>query len=605
MKTKHWLMFASLALVATATAQTKPFAFLIAGKSVQLPTLEQNNQVYVDITQLGKAMGFGVTIDRTKRTIALSNTTSAVAKLTPPVSPNAPIQVNTTADTVDVKPGDARCNDVTGQCSIRAAIAEVLAQKLTREIRIPNGTYTLERGALTIPNGTGNFEVRFKGESAEQVVIDPDARDRAFLIGFGRRVRLENLTIRNGVSSEAGGAVLVNLPTNDMPNSVLTIKNSKFFANRAAREGGAIAVYTWSAIVQVNIEDSEFSGNSASGHGGAISVIKQQFNTQINIKNTTFTENRSGQAGGAVYSNAASVVSSSRFLKNVAAVHGGGLATTLSPASVNTSTFEGNQAEWGGAIAVLESTTTSTFDRLTITGNQGQVCGGGIVIKQANATIQKSSISRNEIANGDGGGVCSYLASVLLSGSTINGNRAANGGGVWVGGVNPFNPSTPSQARLVNTTVSGNIAGAKGGAIFSSRPYDQLDISASTFVENQAADTKTNQLQASNLQIRGSVLQTSNGQNCLVDKTESAGFNISSDASCEFSSRGDQKGVSPKLGELADNGGGVLTHLPLVDSPVLDVIPLSVCEARDARDVNRPQGSACDVGAVERSATDK
>ncbi|HEY6555688.1 MAG TPA: choice-of-anchor Q domain-containing protein [Polyangiaceae bacterium] len=49
-----------------------------------------------------------------------------------------------------------------------------------------------------------------------------------------------------------------------------------------------------------------------------------------------------------------------------------------------------------------------------------------------------------------------------------------------------------------------------------------------------------------------------------------------------------------------DNGGPVRTRAPFAVSPLIDKIPAGACTiATDARGIKRPQGSACDIGAVE------
>lgn len=84
----------------------------------------------------------------------------------------------------------------------------------------------------------------------------------------------------------------------------------------------------------------------------------------------------------------------------------------------------------------------------------------------------------------------------------------------------------------------------------------------------------------------------------------SLGHNVVSDGSCGSVTPSDLVVADPLLGLLADNGGPTPTMLPVVGSPVLDRIPVGVggCAAGavDQRGVPRPQGAACDSGAVER-----
>ena len=81
---------------------------------------------------------------------------------------------------------------------------------------------------------------------------------------------------------------------------------------------------------------------------------------------------------------------------------------------------------------------------------------------------------------------------------------------------------------------------------------------------------------------------------------------IVGDTSCSIAGAANQQGVDPLLGPLAANGGPTATHLPTVGSPAIGVIPSGtpgLCDAStpsDQRGVARPQGGACDVGAVEQ-----
>ena len=86
-----------------------------------------------------------------------------------------------------------------------------------------------------------------------------------------------------------------------------------------------------------------------------------------------------------------------------------------------------------------------------------------------------------------------------------------------------------------------------------------------------------------------------------------SGYNLESNAgnSCQFSTpKHDLVGVNPQLGPLQDNGGPTHTMLPAATSPVINSLPTStgLCPSTDQRGVARPQGPACDIGAVEAIA---
>lgn len=87
-----------------------------------------------------------------------------------------------------------------------------------------------------------------------------------------------------------------------------------------------------------------------------------------------------------------------------------------------------------------------------------------------------------------------------------------------------------------------------------------------------------------------------NGTNLPV--IERLGVNASTDGTCGFAAAGGIEGPFG-LGALADNGGPAPTYLPEEGSPLIDAASTAVCRGMDQRGVSRPQGSLCDVGAVE------
>ena len=88
----------------------------------------------------------------------------------------------------------------------------------------------------------------------------------------------------------------------------------------------------------------------------------------------------------------------------------------------------------------------------------------------------------------------------------------------------------------------------------------------------------------------------------------SLGWNLGTDASCGLTGTGDLS-ADPLLAPLGDNGGPTPTRMLLPGSPAIDAIPTGtprLCDgtlATDQRGVVRPQGTGCDIGAVEADTT--
>jgi uncharacterized repeat protein (TIGR01451 family)/uncharacterized repeat protein (TIGR02543 family) len=97
------------------------------------------------------------------------------------------------------------------------------------------------------------------------------------------------------------------------------------------------------------------------------------------------------------------------------------------------------------------------------------------------------------------------------------------------------------------------------------------------------------------------IANNSPGGDCLLLSTVvvTNSNNLVGDGSCSENSVNFLSG-DPEVGPLADNGGGLLTHALLPGSPALD--SGAGCLATDQRGVTRPQGGACDRGALEMPA---
>ncbi len=263
-----------------------------------------------------------------------------------------------------------------------------------------------------------------------------------------------------------------------------------------------------------------------------------------------------------------------------------------------------------------------TVRDLTITGGHASGNGGGI-FAAGPVTVTNTTIAGNR-ANAAGGGIGSQGA-VTLTDSTVDSNISGGvGGGISLGpdspGVNATNstvsnnigggigtpPSEPEvTVTAVNSTITGNTngPGSLGSGIFSG---GSTTLVYATVVGNKAANFGN--IDTHTLETFGSVVAGGGtAGNCLAGTTVSHGHNFSDDDTCKLTDSTDRENAGdPELGALASNGGPTRTLLPQPGSPLIDAIPTGSCQAdgasgilTDQRDVARPQGPGCDIGAVE------
>jgi predicted outer membrane repeat protein len=208
--------------------------------------------------------------------------------------------------------------------------------------------------------------------------------------------------------------------------------------------------------------------------------------------------------------------------------------------------------------------------------------GGGIKLEQGPLVVINSTVSGNS-SRGNGGGIFVACKGTLeLTNSTVSGNDATggSGGGVCVRGV----------ARVTQSTIANNRAAQTGGGIYvrgsgeSGLVRGWLDFS-NTIV---AGNTTGSQYCCAD---------------CMLGEHSTLGLNANNlveDGSCSPAYTG-----SPLLQPLADNGGHILTHALLPDSPAIDAISSISCTLNlDQRGMRRPMevssmSTPCDIGAFE------
>jgi CSLREA domain-containing protein len=354
--------------------------------------------------------------------------------------------------------------------------------------------------------------------------------------------------------------------------------------------------------------------------------ITQSLNLQGQTASTTII-NAASLGARVIHIDGASAAVSISGLKirdGFSDAYGGGIyvadATSLALSFVEVSS---NHADYNGGGLAIESYIDATIVGSLIANNTSDDSGGGISYASGGILAMTSSIVSANQANGtysDGGGIYAS-GSVILSTCTVASNGAGDsGGGLYISG----------SLSATNSTISGNSAGSDGGGIYFYYP-DASELKNTTISGNSAVDyggglartgstavTLTHTTLANNsadLIGGGSAIANTNGMvlknsavsgTCQNASATSLGGNLESPGdNCGLNQPTDQVAVTAgqlALGPLAYYGGGTRTHMPAVSSLAVDHARAVYCLAADQRGVARPQGPACDVGAVELEA---
>ena len=231
-------------------------------------------------------------------------------------------------------------------------------------------------------------------------------------------------------------------------------------------------------------------------------------------------------------------------------------------ANIHNSSFRNNVAKEGGAIWLATRDSSVTVNNSSFIGNRAENlgAGGAIDVNGGRLVVNRSSFVNNS-AEAIGGAIATWLSGeVSVANSTFSGNRAETGGAIHSGG---------APISLTHVTMAGNYA-RHGAALHSFDNYPGRIRLRNSIVYSAGPGTL--------LQCTGKPLAQSIG-------------NLISDDSC-----GVEGGADPRLGEAV----GDPPYLPLqADSPAISAANTAYCLVTDQVGNPRPQGSGCDVGAVE------
>lgn len=215
----------------------------------------------------------------------------------------------------------------------------------------------------------------------------------------------------------------------------------------------------------------------------------------------------------------------------------------------------------------------------------------------AKLTLGNLTVAGGDSPSGSGGGILNN-GTLKVRNTTFSGNSAGSGGGI----------DNDGTATVSNSTLSGNSASGSGGGILNSGGAT-LTVTNSTFFDN-SADMGGGIDNDGTATLRNTIVANRASSGNCSGKITDGGYNLSSDASCGFTTQNKSlSSTNPLLGPLEDNGGPTPTHALLKDSPAIDK-GKSFGATTDQRGLPRPfdlgvitnatRGDGSDIGAYEQ-----
>jgi len=317
----------------------------------------------------------------------------------------------------------------------------------------------------------------------------------------------------------------------------LVVRGSEFFANSAARDGGALALLGVDASTITNsefrhnhtttgdgggvlasgggsldIEDTIFSGNKARGNnravgaiyvedlegvdfernemtanhaadGGACAVVR----TDARLQDNTFSANRAKSNGGAAWANKSSWFDNGSVYEGNVSHSGGAVDLTATPPTFWACSFQANAASAGNGGAVVvetpgEDAVVDIFD-CDFGGNYALDNGGALMISADDhgpmaVVVRESRMSGNTADTGTGGALYIDAGHLQIDHARFSDNSAPDGGG-------GLYCAKHCSATINYAMFSGNQTDRGGGAVnISTRTTSTITITDASFENN-------------------------------------------------------------------------------------------------------------------------
>jgi hypothetical protein len=479
-------------------------------------------------------------------------------------------------------------------------------------------------GTIVLNNTITNSLSTVLDGSGHQVTISGGKAVRVFYVNTNVTFTVVNLTIADGQSANGAGIFndggnlnLLGIVLRSNTASITYSPAPEYAGGGVFNQGGTISGTNCVFLGNAAQAPAQPRGTPSSARGGAIRCE----NGVVNLQNSFFTGNSASGgssdippgadgAGGAIHNSGTLVAIRCTFSRNTAT---------------------GGPGSWSSQYVQ------------TVSGSQGGNANGGAIYNEGMLTVDSCTLASNTVAGGNGGiGGGGYACDPGgdMRGAAGGAGGAGNGAALFAGGVSSVANSTlawntarggagGSGGSGGPCTRSGGVggpggAGANGGsafgAIFGGAQFTNCTVAFNTATggsggaggnggtgapngSNGPGGASGSAGLASGGISGGWLLNTLFATNVPVNNSggtiTDAGHNLSSDASCAFTTVGSMNNTDPKLGPLTDNGGPTLTMALLLGSPAINAGASAGAPSTDQRGVTRPQGPGVDIGAFE------
>jgi hypothetical protein len=238
---------------------------------------------------------------------------------------------------------------------------------------------------------------------------------------------------------------------------------------------------------------------------------------------------------------------------------------------------------------------------------------GGDIRNQANLTLSRDWVTGGSTTFGSGAGVSNDAGTLTVDHSLVSGNAGGNDSG----GIQNFGasgpPDRPGHLLVTDSTIAGN-SSSQGGGIFSWGDATNTTTVINSTIANNDGGTRNSPAGglagSGTISVQNSIVAfntvdtpfTGAPVNC-GSGISSLGYNLETGSDCGFTNPGDQQNTNPEFSATTpqNNGGDTDTLALAFTSPAVGHVPIGAagCGGTDQRDVARPQGSGCDIGAFE------